>query len=93
MIARVARFRGQPDRFTSGHAFRYVLEACQAVPGFVTGYHLAGGEDSLSVTVWLTEEAMQAGEAAVAEARRRLQLPGSPPDFVETFRVVNERGA
>ncbi len=92
VIARVARFEGQPDRFTTGHAYRYVFETLESVPGFVAGYHLAGEGDSLSVTLWLTEEALRAGEAALSAEMVRLNVQGAPPDSVELFHVVNERG-
>lgn len=91
MIARVAHFEGQSDRFTTGHAYRYTLEAVSAIDGFVAGYHLSGMAGSLSITIWEDEAAMRLGEAAVGEARERLQLPGSPPDRVETYEVANSR--
>ena len=91
MIARVAHFEGQTDRFTKGHAYRYVLDAVGQVDGFVTGYHLAGPNGSLSITIWEDEEAMRAGEAAVGAARTQLQISGSPPDRVETYEVANAR--
>ena len=91
MIARIAHFDGQPDRFTTGHAYTYTLEAVGSVDGFVAGYHLSAPSGSLSITLWTDEAAMRAGEAAVGDARERLQLAGSPPNRVEVFSVVNSR--
>jgi len=88
VIARVAHFEGQPDRFTTGHAYRYVLDAIGAADGFIAAYHLAGPTGSLSISIWADEAAMRAGEAAVGEARERLQIVGSPPDRVETYTVA-----
>ena len=89
MICRVAVFEGQPERFTSGHAYRYVLEAVSSVRGFCGAYHLAGEREALSVTYWDDEDAMRAGEAAVAAARERLRVEGSPPTRVTTYRVAS----
>lgn len=91
MIARVAHFDGQPDRFATGHGYGYALDAIATVTGFVAGYHLAGPEGSMSISIWEDETAMRAGEAAVGQARERLQLAGSPPDRVETYRIANSR--
>jgi hypothetical protein len=91
MIARVAHFDRQPDRFTEGHAYKYVLDAIGSAEGFVAAYHLAGATGSLSISIWADEAAMRAGEAAVGGARERLQIVGSPPDRVETYTVANSR--
>lgn len=88
MIARVAHFDGQPDRWTTGHAYRYTLDAASTVNGYVAGYHLAGPDGSLSITIWDDEAAMRAGEAAVGAARERLGLAGSPPDRVDVYNVA-----
>ena len=91
MIARTAHFEGQPDRFSAGHAYRYVLDAIGSADGFVAAYHLAGPTGSMSISIWTDEAAMRAGEATVGEARERLQIVGSPPDRVETYAVANSR--
>ena len=82
MIARVAHCEGQPDRFTAGHAYGYVLDAIGDVEGFVAAFHLSGSDGSLSISIWEDDTAMRAGEAAVGEAREQLQIAGSPPDRV-----------
>lgn len=91
MIARVAHFDGQPDRFTTGHAYSYTLDTVTAISGFVAGYHLAGPSGSMSITLWEDEAAMRAGEAAIGQTRERLHLAGSPPDRVDTYDVANSR--
>ena len=91
MIARVARFQGQPDRFTSVHRYRYVLDALAEVPGCRAVYHLTGADDSLSISLWDDESSRQAGEAAVGEARMRLGIEAAPPTHVETFEVASDR--
>lgn len=88
MICRLAVFEGQPERFTSGHAYRYVFEAIKSVEGFRGGYHLAGEAEALSVTYWVDDAAMRAGDAAVGAATQRLGLKGSPPTRVTTYRVA-----
>lgn len=89
MICRVAAFEGEPERFTAGHAYRYVLDAISPIEGFRGAYHLVGESEALSVSFWDDEDAMRRGEAAVATARQRLDLEGSPPTRVTTYRVAS----
>ena len=60
----------------------------RAQPGFLAGYHLkeeASGQ-LMSITVWETDEAMEAGEQAVA--RRPVEdQRGIRPDRVERWAV------
>lgn len=91
MIARVAHFAAEPDRFSTRHKYAYVLDAIASVDGFVAGYHLTGPDGSLSISIWQDEAAMRSGEAAVGRERERLQVAGSPPDRVDTYRVENSR--
>jgi len=88
MIARVARFPGQPERFTSGHAFRYVIDTLRSTPGCVACYHLANGEESVSISIWIDAESMAVGEAALAEVRDRLGISSSPPTDVALYEVA-----
>lgn len=90
MVARVARFEQQPERFTRGD-YRWVLDAIRTVEGFETAYHLVDEKsgDSISVSVFKSEDAAVAAEEQVGLARQRLGVKASPPDTVETWRVVD----
>jgi hypothetical protein len=76
MLARVAEFDGQPDRFTTAHRYGYVLEAIARIPGFRGGLHLADptGDRSISISLWEDETSMNAGQSAVETARNALGL-------------------
>lgn len=89
MIARIAVFEGQPDRFTSDHGYRYVIDVLREAQGCKGAFHVAGTTDSISVSLWDDEESMEIGERAIAAERERLNLRGSPPSQVGTYRVVN----
>lgn len=90
MVARVARFKGQPDRFVSGK-YRWVLDAIRSVDGFEAAYHLVDGDagDSVSISIFANRESAVEAERAVNAARERLGLDASPPDAVQTWRVVD----
>lgn len=93
MIARVARFAGQPDRFTTGE-YRWVLETVDSCDGFVAAYHLVDEKtgESISFSLFETEEAASAAEQQVGRARERLGRNPSPPDEVHMWRVVDAAG-
>ena len=95
MVIRLATFEGQPDRFAEGHGYRYVLEAIKDVNGFVSAYHVrdAATDRALSISVWESEEAANAGEAAVNDARLRLAIEGSPPTSISYGEVISHAGA
>jgi hypothetical protein len=88
MIVRIATFPGQPDRFTTGHAYRYVIETLRDTPGCVAAYHLAGADNAVSVSIWDDEQVMAEGEARLAEVRDSLDIPSSPPPEVARYTVA-----
>lgn len=88
MIARIARFPGQPDRFTTGHAYRYVIDTLRDTEGCVAAFHLAGPDGSLSISVWDDERSMRDGEARLAAVRDGLGVTSSPPPEVAVYEVA-----
>lgn len=88
MIARVARFPGQPDRFTDGHAYRYVIESLRDTPGCIAAYHLASVDEAVSISIWADEEAMRAGEENLAHVRDSLGIVSSPPPDVGLYAIA-----
>jgi hypothetical protein len=88
MITRIATFPGEPDRFTTGHAYRYVIETLRETPGCVAAYHLAGPDTAISISIWESEDALRLGDARLVEVRDSLGVQGSPPRDVATYEVV-----
>jgi hypothetical protein len=90
MVARVARFKQQPERFTSGD-YRWVLDVISRADGFEAAYHLIDEEngDSISISIFKNEDAARTAEEQVGHARQRLGVTASPPDAVEMWRVVD----
>jgi hypothetical protein len=88
MISRVARFPGQPERFTTGHGYRYVIETLRETPGCIACYHLTNDDESVSISIWEDTEAMTAGEVALAAVRDRLGVESRPPTDVVVFDVA-----
>lgn len=90
MVARVARFAEQPDRFTTGQ-YRWVLDTIKSCDGFVAAYHLVDDKtrDSVSISIFESEQAARAAEEEVGAARERLQKKASPPDDVQLWRIVD----
>lgn len=93
MIARVARFGSQPDRFTTGD-YQWVLDTIESCSGFVAAYHMVDERtgDSISMSVFDTERAALAAEQQVGIAREKLRRAASPPDEVGFWRVVDSAG-
>jgi hypothetical protein len=57
MVARIARFRQQPERFTKG-GYRWVLDAIRESDGFVDAYHVVDPStgDSISISIFDRED-------------------------------------
>jgi hypothetical protein len=91
MVARVARFTAQPERFTGG-AYSWVLEAIKAADGFEAAYHFVDEQsgDSVSISLFASLEAARSAEREVGAARERLGHDSSPPSRVETWRLVDQ---
>jgi heme-degrading monooxygenase HmoA len=88
-VARVAVFDHAPARQSDDERrVASLRELLQAQPGFVAGYHLLEEETGrmMSVSIWETDAAMQAGERAVmkrpAQDRRDIR-----PDRIERWTV------
>jgi len=94
MFARLAVFEGQPERFVEGHKYTYVLDALGEVPGFQRAYHLrdVANDRALSISFFDDEASARVGEVAVANARLRLGLEGSPPTSTAACEVVATAG-
>lgn len=90
MVVRVARFIRQSERFAKGE-YQWVLEAIRTVDGFVAAYHVVddASGDSISISVFASEEAARSAERAVGVARERLGRDASPPDEVQIWRVLD----
>lgn len=88
MITRIARFPGQPDRFTEGHAYRYVIDTLRDTEGCVSAFHLAGPDESVSISVWVDEPSMRAGEERLAAVRDGMAIASSPPPDVVVYEVA-----
>ncbi len=91
MIARVARFTGQPERLTTGD-YRWVLDTIREANGFGAAYHLVDEKtgDSISISIFESEVAARSAEEQVGAARQRLGKEASPPDDVHVWRVVDQ---
>jgi hypothetical protein len=89
VFARIATFRGRPDRFEP-ERYAWVLETIAEADGFEIAYHVVDREsgDAISISVFDSVEQLQAAEAAVGDARRRLGIAASPPDEVRICEVV-----
>lgn len=90
MLARIAVFDNEPDRFTTGHKYAYVIEVLRNASGCRGAFHLAGETEAMSISFWEDEASMAAGTEAIAAERERLDLPGSPPAHVTTYTIANQ---
>ena len=90
MIARVARFEAQPDRFTRGE-YRWVLDTIKGCEGFVNAFHLVDDRtgDSISISMFEREDAATRAEKQVGAAREQLEKQTSPPDELHVWRVID----
>ena len=94
MVARVARFAEQPDRFTIGEC-RWVLDTIKSCEGFVAAYHLVDDKarDSRSISIFESEDAARSAEEQVGATRERLKKKASPPDEVHLWRIIDAAGS
>ena len=91
MVARVARFAGQPNRFTTGE-YKWVLETIRGCDGFVTAFHLVDEQagESISFSVFENQEAATRAEQQVRIAREHLGRPASSPDEVHLWQIIDQ---
>jgi heme-degrading monooxygenase HmoA len=90
VVARIALFPGQPDRF-SEERYRWVIDTIRKAPGFVAAYHVVDQKtgDAFSFSVWESMEDVQAAEDGVGEVRRALRVEPAPPDDVRYCDVID----
>lgn len=88
-VARVAVFDHAPVRKPDDERRAASLrEVVQAQPGFIAGYHLLDDETGrmMSVSIWDSDAAMEAGERAVTNRPAEDQR-GIRPDRIERWSV------
>lgn len=88
-VARVAVFDQAPARLADDERRAESLRALvRSLPGFIAGYHLyeAGTGRLMSVTIWESDVAMEAGEQAV-RSRPAEDQRGFRPSRIERWVV------
>jgi heme-degrading monooxygenase HmoA len=93
VFARVSRFKGDPGGVDQMRAYveEHVVPAARQLEGFRGLLALGdrGSGASLSVTLWETEEAMRASEAAADEMRKGAAAAGGEEIVsVERYEVL-----
>ena len=93
MFARVSTLQGPPERL--GEAARLLQEEAvpfaRQQPGFKAAYWLADRSTGtvVAVSLWESEEAMRASEAAVEQRRRQsAQALGATIESVKQYEVI-----
>jgi len=84
VIIRVARFAE-----TSVHGREWITDACRGVPGIRAAYHAAIPEQPgyISVAIADDEQALKAGERAIAQRRAELGIDSLGPDEFSVYVV------
>ena len=84
VIIRVARFAE-----ASIHGREWITDACRGVPGIRAAYHAAIPEQPgyISVAIADDEQALEAGERAIAQRRAELGIDSLGPDEVAVYAV------
>ena len=88
MFARVSTYRGDGDRLLDG--FADVSEPLQAIDGFSHAYFMVDRESGkgLSITIWDSEEALQASAAQADELRSKgAAAGGAEIESVEHYEI------
>jgi heme-degrading monooxygenase HmoA len=88
MFARVSTYRGDGDRLLQG--FADVTGPLEAIEGFSHAYFMVDRESGkgLSITVWETEEALNASAAKADELRSRgAEAGGATIESVEHYEI------
>ena len=102
MFARISTIQGSPERLEAGRQYfeEHVLPVIETLDGFQGAYFLIDRKigKTVRISVWETEEALQASAKAVTQVRSegaevardwRDPFPGSP--VVEEFEVAVQR--
>lgn len=88
MHARVSTYRGDGDRLVKG--FEGVREGLAAVDGFSHAYFLVDRESGkgMSITIWESEDALNASVAKADELRRQgAEAGGSEIESVQHYEI------
>jgi heme-degrading monooxygenase HmoA len=89
MHARVSRYSGDAELLRAG--FEAVRTELEQLQGFAQALFLADGKTAraMSITLWDTEEAMDASAARAHQMRTQAMEPASATiDSVESYEVV-----
>ncbi len=78
MFARVTRYHADEDTDQLLEGFKETLGSLQTVPGFSHGYFMVdpSTNEAVGMTVWETEEAMEASTESAEERRRQRTATG-----------------
>jgi heme-degrading monooxygenase HmoA len=92
MFARVSTYQGPPEQLDQGinHARERILPAVRNIAGFSGVFFLADREigKALTVTLWESEQAMQASEEEANRLRREsAEAAGERVEAVERYEV------
>jgi heme-degrading monooxygenase HmoA len=88
MFARVSTYRGDGDRLLQG--FADVTGPLESIEGFSRAYFMVNRESGkgMSITVWESEEALNASAAKADELRSRgAEAGGSTIESVESYEI------
>jgi heme-degrading monooxygenase HmoA len=88
MFARVSTYRGDGDRLLQG--FADVTGPLEAIDGFSRAYFMVDRENGkgMSITVWESEEALNASAARADELRSQgAQAGGATIESVEHYEI------
>jgi heme-degrading monooxygenase HmoA len=88
MFARVSTYRGDGDRLLQG--FADVSEPLQAIDGFSHAYFMVNRESGkgMSITIWESEEALNASAAKADELRSQgAEAGGAQIESVESYEI------
>ena len=94
MYARVSTYRGDGDRLLQG--FAEVTGPLEAIDGFSRAYFMVNRESGkgMSITVWESEEALNASTAKADELRSQgAEAGGAQIESVETYEIGMTVGA
>ena len=94
MYARVSTYRGDGDRLLQG--FAEVTGPLEAIDGFSRAYFMVNRESGkgMSITVWESEEALNASAAKADELRSQgAEAGGAQIESVESYEIGMTVGA
>ena len=88
MFARVSTYRGDADRLLEG--FAGVTEPLEAIDGFSHAYFMVDRETGkgMSITIWHSEEALNASVAKADELRKQgAEAGGAEVESVKHYEI------